>query len=318
VSLRSGKDLHRIRDLSPTTCSADWNGMPAAAGDWNEDGVPDVALCGMHGDTPVIVIVSGKDGKELQAIACEGACTKELFTHRGTTAIVSSCRSGDMRRASFVLPAGHPERTLLVTPGVAAPIALPYCERDRDAWVNHEASFVGDVDGDGVPDVALATFAEPSGNNGGNAPRCLLLSGKSGARIDVLEWEAGFDGGCSATRIADVDGDCVEEILIGVASWPEGRALIRSGKDRRLLWIIKQREGCCSEEGRFAASVTALGDVDGDGVADFAIGSSTGADRLDPGCVAVFSGKTRQRLRSLWKDDLVRQSLPDLYPKQPK
>jgi hypothetical protein len=72
-----------------------------------------------------------------------------------------------------------------------------------------------------------------------------------------------------------------------------------------VLQRIPESAGCCSAHGRFGASVASLGDVDGDGVADFAIGSATGGDMLDPGCVSVFSGKTRLRLHAISKADLV-------------
>jgi hypothetical protein len=317
LELRSGKDLHLIRGLPLPDGIEKTYSVPAPAGDWNQDGVPDVAVGGRRNGVPTIAILSGKEGHEIDSIGCEAALSSELFANRGSIVIVSSCRAGDMRPASFVLPVGHPERTLLVPHG-ATPIVLPSCEHDRERWVNHDVGFVGDIDGDGVPDLALATFMDGSKEYVSDMPRSALISGKTGKELRLLSWNAGFDGGFAATRIADLDGDGVEEILIGIASWPEGLAQIRSGKDLSVLWTLPQRASWCSEEGRFAASVAALGDVDGDGIADFAIGSSTGIGGLDPGCVNIFSGGTRQRLWTIWRSDLFPRPSPSREETKPK
>lgn len=224
-----------------------------------------------------------------------------------------------MRPASFVLATGETNGVRLIPRDATdAPIEIDYC--NQSSWLNDGIDFVGDVDGDAYPDLVLRTYAERSNckvpfrhkrateekHSSDYVARVVLISGRTGSVLEVLpDANTGLIEGLAATRIADLDGDGNEEILLGDSGWPSGTVFVISGKDRRVLWRLSEDPACCAGSCRFGANVAALGDVDGDGVPDFAITSSSGADALDPGCVAIYSGKTRTRLRSTWKADLV-------------
>ena len=106
-------------------------------------------------------------------------------------------------------------------------------------------------------------------------------------------------GSCGFTvdGIGDLDGDGFPEILVGapesmgtqnVGLWV-GRAFVIAGRDGRRLFDVEGTQ----HEGRFAWSLRAIGDLDGDTIEDFAIGapqqSLTG---YRSGIVHVYSGKT--------------------------
>lgn len=95
--------------------------------------------------------------------------------------------------------------------------------------------------------------------------------------------------GTVVAGVGDLDGDGVTDLLIGAyGEWwhnsPSGRAYVHSGSDGQLLYAL--RSPSPEPGGAFGIAVAGLGDVDGDGVADFAVG----APEEDSGRVYVFSG----------------------------
>jgi hypothetical protein len=328
--LRSGKDLHVILDIPAPSGQDGFIGIPAAAGDWNKDGVPDVAAPVVRDRLATIAILSGKDGSVLHTFGGDASWSKRLYLHHGRFAIQSSCRAGDLRPASFVLTVGC-ESGFLLFPHDRTDHPIELTDACRSLWVNAGMGFVGDVDGDSYPDLVVSTYAERSNtkvplvtkrgveeqHSSDFVKRVVIVSGRTGADLEVVASVIAGEG-LGAARIGDLDGDGIDEILLGEGEWPVDEALILSGKDRKVLWTLSEDSACCAGSCRFGANVAALGDVDGDGVADFAITSSSGVDQLDPGCVAVYSGKTRKRVRSIWKADLISMERTDPIPGKSK
>ena len=90
--------------------------------------------------------------------------------------------------------------------------------------------------------------------------------------------------GWSLSVSADINGDGIADLIAGVPhhiSNPDdkdtkmidaGKALVFSGKDGALLFTLSDPTE--QEEGHFGIAVAALGDVDGDGIADFVVGAN--------------------------------------------
>ena len=205
---------------------------------------------------------------------------------------------------------------------------------------------LGDVNGDGVPDfavgapfqdgdfVSVATgFGYPQ-----NVGKVFVVDGATLAVLSEMDdpefqviQEQHFGGqiGSSLSVSADINGDGVADLIAGVPhhiSNPSdndlktintGKALVFSGKDGTvLLTFLDPAE---QEEGHFGIAVAALGDVDGDGTADFAVGADgkgIGGDGTSSikihslenpeeegtpnvGEAFVFSGKTGLLIRTL-------------------
>jgi FG-GAP repeat len=127
----------------------------------------------------------------------------------------------------------------------------------------------GDVDGDGTPDFAVGA---PMGS--GAAGSVTVFSGANGKRLFSVSGEAtGDEFGSAAALVGDVDGDGHADLLVGApksdaAGSNAGRAYLYSGRDHALLLT---HDGAAWDQ--LGASVSAAGDLDGDGGADLWIGA---------------------------------------------
>ena len=162
---------------------------------------------------------------------------------------------------------------------------------------------IGDITGDGRGDVAVC---------GDNVVR--VLSGADGTRLPGFEQRPDFTttfslGFPRAAALGDVDGDDVPDLLIGFPrsgtadpAVTTGEARVVSGADGR---VVRRHAGTRDLEivGR---SVAALGDLDRDGVTDYAV---TANGRKRTGEVVVYSGRRGRRLLRVQGGDLGLQTI---------
>ena len=155
----------------------------------------------------------------------------------------------------------------------------------------------GDIDGDGVGDLLVGepgTLPERvhafSGASGG------LLFSIASPDVQVADFGQGLAGG------RDVDGDGVPDVAVGAPRTggtvsgtflEKGRALIYSGATQVLLHDVIGLH----PHKRLGWSVALPGDFSGDGLSDFAVGTSVYLE--SPGQAFVYSGSSGQRLVSL-------------------
>jgi len=151
---------------------------------------------------------------------------------------------------------------------------------------------VGDLDGDGLPELAVGAGGGDDGGSGCGALWILFLrpdgSVRSSSKISAAS--GGFSGalepgdqfGTALARLGDLDGDGTQEVAASVAG----------NDDRGALWILSLDAGGNVRSGRridvdsggppglfpqsgdeLGYSIAALGDLDGNGVADLAAGA---------------------------------------------
>jgi len=148
---------------------------------------------------------------------------------------------------------------------------------------------VGDVDGDGKADIAVGAPWEDVGDNWDEG-RAYVFSGADGSLLFTLNTpnsQEGAEFGYSV-GVGDVNGDGKGDIAVGAPEESvgdnigQGRAYVFSGADGSLLFTLDTPNP--QEFAIFGWSV-AVGDVNGDGKGDVAVGAPQ-----DQGWAYVFSG----------------------------
>ncbi len=158
-----------------------------------------------------------------------------------------------------------------------------------------EVANVGDYDGDGCDDLAIAS--EIFGPGTFLPGRLRVYSGSSGTLlVDLHGSNYGAQAfGASVAGIGDLDGDGKTELLVG--AWDtalDGRAYVISSIDSHAIYTFD----AVNVFDAFGFRVAAVGDVDGDHVPDFAISAPQVVFSPGPGYVNVYSGRTGGILRT--------------------
>jgi len=157
---------------------------------------------------------------------------------------------------------------------------------------------IGDLDGDGVQDIAVGENDNDDGGDRNGAVWILFLNTSGGVKSEYKINESRFGNGNelngsafggSVASIGDLDGDGVQDIAVGEELNDEG------GNNNGALWILflNTSGGVKSEykinESRFGngnelsgdffgTSVANLGDLNGDGVQDIVVGALSNSD----------------------------------------
>jgi hypothetical protein len=170
-----------------------------------------------------------------------------------------------------------------------------------------DGDFVSTVTGFGLPQNVGKVFVIDGATSA-------TLSEMNDPEFELIQ-DQHFGGqlGWSLSVAGDISGDGVADVIAGVphhisdpntreAVINAGKALVFSGKDGTLLFSLSDPEE--QEDGLFGTAVAALGDVNSDGVADFAVGvpghDVGGEDGVaNVGTVYLFSGKTGALIRTL-------------------
>ena len=166
---------------------------------------------------------------------------------------------------------------------------------DSDHFGSSVAS-LGDLDGDGVADLAVGATHDDDGGFSRGAVWVLFLNpdGTVKSHQKISDAEGGFAGtlddsdwfGVSVACVADLDGDGVADLAVGANLDDDG------GNSRGAVWIlflnsdgtVKSHQKISDTQGGFTGTldntdffggaVAALGDFDGDGVGDLAVGAT--------------------------------------------
>ena len=178
-----------------------------------------------------------------------------------------------------------------------------------DDHFGHTVSSIGDMDQDGVPDIAVGAylFDSDDGNEktfDENTGAVFFFSGATGKPLGGRGGELWGDRfGFDMVKIEDHDGDQVEDILVGVQKGEgatgiknTGRIEVMSSSDQAIT-LSADGPGW---ESHFGCSVTSMGDVNHDGVDDFAAGAFKYAafdvHYSERGAAGIVSGKTGEIL----------------------
>lgn len=182
---------------------------------------------------------------------------------------------------------------------------------DEDRFGSAVAT-IGDLEVDGVVDLAVGAPGDDAGNTTDSGAVWILFMDSDGT-VDLEEKisinDGDFDGalddgdafGSAVAGIGDLNGDGFLDIAVGAPGDDDG------GTDHGAVWIlflnqdgsVQNEVKISSDEGnfssnldagdRFGAAVAVLGDVDGDGITDLAVGApGDDDDSADTGAVWIL------------------------------
>jgi len=225
--------------------TADYAGQRVeGAGDLNGDGFDDMIIAAWGSDiggsaAGAIYLVNGPIyGDHLLADSDQVLVGEEPGDHAGSAVV----NAGDMNSDGYAdLFIGSPDNSTEGNGSGAAyllqgPVTVDISMAGADAkivgnrvgdHVGNAVARVGDVNGDGFPDLAVGAYLEDSG--GINAGAVYLMMGPVAGTILVTNSDGGFIGqaesdlaGWSVAGPGDVNGDGIDDVLVGAPNHDEG------------------------------------------------------------------------------------------------
>ena len=251
------------------------------AGDVNGDGIPDriegAPLSDNNGtDSGNARVVSGADGSIIYDF--EGDSAGDLFGGSVSSAgDVNGDGVGDLIvGAPFDDNNGTDSGSARVFSGADGGVLFNFAGASAGDEFGLSVDGAGDVNGDGFDDLVVG--APSAASNGAESGSAWVFSGADGSVIFVFAGDsAGDQFGISVTGVGDANGDGIADLIVGAPrddnnGTDSGSARLFSGADGRVLNTFDGN----SAGDQFGFSVSANGDVNDDGAADFLISTFYG------------------------------------------
>jgi len=297
VNIYSGRDGRVIRTLKAENVNDDFGRHVEGVGDINGDGFADVIVGAPNnsaaGDKAGRAYVySGKDGSVLLTLSGErpgdnfGSAVAGFSDKQHALLMVGAPNAGPR----------HTGRTYVYDQLSPNP-KFTIDSDDTGAALGYMfLSIVGDIDGDGIPDVYASDWTNNA--KGPSTGRVYVYSGKDGHRLFALTGETAGEGfGTSPSVAGDVDGDGHADLIVGAWQYSGsavggGRAYLYSGKDGHLI-----RTYTCRIPGdTFGFDAVTMGDIEGNGISAFLITSGwSGIHGYHSGRVFLISSGVKHR-----------------------
>lgn len=250
----------------------------ASAGDIDGDGGADLIVGAPNNaargkDTGRAYVFSGKDGRLLLTLTGERAGNQFGSTVAGYAdskhrfLLVGAPSAGPRQAGRVYVYRGLSSKPAFVIDADATGVALGYMF----------VSVLGDVDGDGVPDLFASDWSNAA--RGPGTGRVYVYSGRTGKRIYTFTGASAGEGfGTTHSTAGDVNGDGRADLIVGSwqysgAAQSGGRAYLYDGRTGALL-----RTYTCRIPGdTFGFDAVGMGEVDEHGQAMLLITSGWSA-----------------------------------------
>ncbi len=190
---------------------------------------------------------------------------------------------------------------------------------DHDEF-GRAAARIGDLDGDGVSEVAVGAPLDDDGGSDRGAVHVLFMRADGSIRAEqkISATQGGFGGalddldlfGCSLAAPGDLDGDGVPDLFVGARKDDDGATnqgavwtlFLRADGTVRAEQKISATQGgfrgALARLDTFGSSLAVLGDLDGDGLSELAVGAEQDdSGGLDAGAVWILFLDAAARVR---------------------
>ncbi|MCP4963575.1 MAG: hypothetical protein GY925_30440, partial [Actinomycetia bacterium] len=183
---------------------------------------------------------------------------------------------------------------------------------DNSDYFGQSVAGVGDLDGDGIADIAVGAWADDDGGSGRGAAYVLFLNadGTVKAEQKISSTTGGLTGplddndqlGALVAGVGDLDSDGIVDIAVGATGDDDG------GSDRGAVHVLfLNADGTVKAEQKISStiggltgplddndqlgfSVASVGDLDGDGIIEITVGARSDDDGgTDRGAVYVLN-----------------------------
>jgi bla regulator protein BlaR1 len=276
-------------------------GIPDVDGDGRGEAV--VAADMESGHAGRVYIFSGSNGHLLRELAPLVGREDSLFGWQ-----VSGSNEAHLGKRTILAIAARRPRCVYVLDPLNGALLHTLTSFGSTSEFGRGLSVVPDVNDDGYEDVLVGDPRFATREIG--AGRVELFDGHTGALlrtfVSPVSTEMGFFG-LSVAGIPDVDGDGAGDVAIRArmegpreSKHLTGKVFVFSGATGKLLYSLCPFDGVA--EGYFACSLSAISDVNWDGVNDLIVGEhldTPGFGHPQAGCAYVFDGATGLLLQKL-------------------
>jgi hypothetical protein len=264
---RTGSPIKRLTEQGTASGGFGWS--VAAIGDVNDDNISDIAIGCPYPSTDkgIVASVGLFSGKTFALIETLRA-PKDVQEFGWVVSGVGDLDMDGVGDIAVSAGSGQKDRSVYIYSGRQKTMIYRIGPAGDSGSFGASIEGVGDLDDDGVGDIAIGSPRENADDKEG---RVFLHSGKMGTVLRECRGKrhSPFFGAAIA-RLADVSGDNKPDIVIGIPGGrtEKGRVVVIDSSDgSQIMEIEGTRAG-----GEFGLSLASLGDVNNDGQLEVAIG----------------------------------------------